>query len=202
MQTNLHDVYRAVVVDTKDPTNGRKIRVKSPNVAGDAMLPWAEPIDPASPVPIAGSIVWVMFSGGYLNKPVYLPVEQSLNWITPTLATGYTQNGNSEGTVMYTQYEFRGTQYMEWQGGMTVASTGSEGSFAVPNGGVFFTLTDPSTIPSTRRTLTAAKNAYTSATYVNNTIKVDFNTNGTCTLVGSTAFDTNWVSLNGFRYAL
>lgn len=202
MQTNLHDVYRAVVVDTKDPTNGRKIRVKSPNVAGDAMLPWAEPIDPASPVPIAGSIVWVMFSGGYLNKPVYLPTEQPLNWITPTLVTGYTHNGNSEGTVKYTQYEFRGTQYMEWQGGLNVASTGSEGSFAVPNSGTFFTLTDTATIPTTRRTVTLSKNTYSSANYVNNTIKVDFNTDGTCTLIGNVNFDTNWVSLNGVRYAL
>lgn len=202
MQTNLHDVYRAVVVDTKDATNSRKIRVKSPNVAGDAMLPWAEPIDPASPVPVPGSIVWIMFNGGYINKPVYLPTEQSLNWITPTLASGYTHNGNLEGTVQYTQYEFRGTKYMEWQGGMDVASTGTEGSFTIPNSGLFYTLTDDNTIPTSRRTVVVAKNNYASANYVNNSIKVDFNTDGTCVLIASSTFNTGWVSLNGVRYAL
>lgn len=202
MQTDLFGIYRAVVVGTKDPAGKNRIRVKAPQVSGNAELDWAEPVNSASPVPSVNSVVWVMFNGGYINKPLWFPSENPLVWNTITPITGYTQNGNAEGNAMYASYTWRGTKYMEWQGGLNVAFTGTEGSFTVPNGGTFFQITDSSLIPSSRRTLTASKNNYSSANYVNNTIKVDFNTDGTCTLVGSSTFQTNWVSFNGFRYPL
>lgn len=202
MQTNLHGTYRAVVTSTRDPDNKNRIRVKVPQVSGNAELDWAEAISPSSPLPTTGSIVWVMFNGGYINKPLWLPKEEDLVWNQITPVSGYTHNGNSEGNVEYTTYTFRGTKYMEWQGGLTVTSTGTEGSFAIPNSGTFYTFTDTSLTPASRRTITLGKNTYSSANYINNTIKVDFNTDGTCTLISSVNFQTNWVSLNGVRYVL
>jgi hypothetical protein len=200
MQDNLYGVYRAVVVSTKDPANKRRVRVKAPQVSGNAELQWAEPVNSGSPIPSVNSIIWVMFNGGYINKPVYLPSEDDLVWHTITPITGYTHDGNNEGTVQYTSYVFRGTRYVEWRGGLDIDATGTEGSFAVPNGGTFFTMTDTDLIPNDRRTVVCGKNLYTSANYVNNTAKVDFNTSGNCTLVLGVNFQTNWVSLNGVRY--
>ncbi len=204
MQDKLYGVYRAIVVSTQDPTNKRRVRLKAPQVSGNAELQWAEPANPASPVPFVNSIVWVMFNGGYINKPIYFPNinEEDLVWNTITPVTGYAHNGNSEGTAMYTSYMFRGTRYMEWAGGLDVDGTGTEGAYAIPNSGTFFTITDTDLRPSNRRTITCAKNAYQTANYFNNTAKIDFNTNGTCTIIAGTAFATSWISLNGLRYVI
>lgn len=204
MQDNINGVYRSVVTSISDPTNKRRIRVKSPQIAGDTELNWAEPINPGAPIPSPGSIVWIMFNGGYLNKPVYLQDsnDDDLVWTTISPITGYTHNGNGEGTVKYTSYVFRGTRYVEWQGGLNVASTGSENSFTVPNGGTFFSLTDSTLFPSSTRTVLCAKNQYSSTNFNNNSIKIDFKIGGDCSLISSAAFSTTWVSLNGIRYVL
>lgn len=202
MQDNLYGVYRGIVVSTKDPTNKKRIRVKVPQVSGNAELEWAESANAGSPIPSVNSIVWVMFNGGYINKPLYIPTEEDLVWTKVTLNTGYTHDGNAEGDVMWTSYTWRGTKYIEWQGGMTVASTGSEGSFAVPNSGVFFTFADTKLRPSSRRTVAVGKNLYSTANYVNNTAKIDFNTTGNCTVVNATNIEHDWISLNGVRYPL
>lgn len=200
MQTDLYGVYRAVVVSVRDPLNKRRIRVKAPQVSGNVELNWADPVNASSQVPAVNTVVWVMFNGGYINKPVWFPSEEELQWVTPTLVSGYAHDGNNEGTVMYTTYMERGVRYMEWQGGLDVTDSGSEGSFTIPNGGTFFTLTNTDLRPSDRRTIVCAKNLYSSANYVNNTTKIDFNTNGTCTVQSGVAFQTTWVSLNGVRY--
>lgn len=202
MQTDLHGTYRAVVTSNRDPANKRRVRLKAPQVSGNAELDWAEPINPGSPIPSTNSVVWVVFNGGYINKPVYFPTEPDLEWITPTLVSGYTHDGNNEGIAQYTTYMFRGTKYMEWQGGLTVTSTGTEGSFGIPNSGTFFTLTDTTLQPSDRRTVVCAKNLYSSANFVNNTAKIDFNTNGTCSIQAGVDFQTLWISLNGIRYII
>ncbi len=203
MQVNCYyGVYRAIVVNTKDPTGKHRVRVKVPQVSGNAETEWAEPANFASPIPPVNTVVWVMFNGGYINKPIYFPTEEELVWTKPTLITGYTHDGNNEGDVMYTSYMFRGTRYVEWQGGLNVDSSGSEGSFSTPNSGTFFTLTDSNLIPSDRRTVSCAKNLYSTANFVNNTVKIDFNTSGNCTLVAGVNFETLWVSLNGVRYVV
>ncbi|SRR5260221_3261771 len=202
MQTNLYGTYRAVVTTNRDPTRKNRIRVKAPQVSGNAELDWAEPINPGSPIPSTNAVVWVMFNGGYINKPVYLPMEPDLEWTQITPVTGYTHDGNGEGNVSYTTYTFRGTTYVEWQGGLDVASTGSEGSYANPNAGLFYTLTDTALMPSSRRTVLVGKNTYVSANYLNNSGKIDFNTDGTCNIVGNSNFAYTWISLNGIRYPL
>lgn len=202
MQTNLYGTYRAVVVSTRDPSSKNRIRVKAPQVAGNAELEWAEPINSVSPLPSVNSVVWIMFNGGYINKPLWLPKEETPQWITPTLVSGYDHNGNNEGTVQYMTYDFRGIQYVEWRGGLDITSSGTEGSFAIPNGGTFFTFTDIGMWPEDRRTAVCAKNLYSSANYVNNSAKIDFNTNGTCSIINSSNFQHNWISLHGIRYTL
>lgn len=202
MQANLYGVYRAVVVNAKDPSNKGRVRVKAPQVSGNAELQWAEPANPASPIPSVNTVVWVMFNGGYINKPIYFPSEENLVWTKPTLVSGYDHNGNLEGDVMYTTYTFRGQRYMEWQGGLDVTPSGTEGSYAIPNGGIFFTFTDTKLRPPARRTATCAKNLYSSANYVNNAAKIDFNSNGTCAIINSANYQTAWISLHGVRYTL
>jgi hypothetical protein len=71
MQAELYGIYHAVVVSTKDPSDRGRVRVKAPQVSGNAELQWAEPVNPALPVPAVNSTVWIMFNGGYVNKPVY-----------------------------------------------------------------------------------------------------------------------------------
>lgn len=198
MQDNLYGVYRAVVVGTNDPTNKRRVRVKAPQVSGNAELQWAEPANPASPVPSVNTIVWVMFNGGYINKPIYFPSEEDLKWTKPTLETGFGHNGNSGGDAKWTTYTFRGTRYMEWQGSVTVATTGSAGAFVLPNGGTFYTFTDPKLIPSVRRTISTAQNYYVTTP----SVKIDFNTTGTCRVIGSADVNTTYVMLNNVRYVL
>lgn len=202
MQTDLYGVYRAVVVSVRDPLNKRRIRVKAPQVSGNVELNWAEPVNASSQVPAVNTVVWVMFNGGYINKPVWFPSEEELQWVTPTLVSGYDHNGNLEGTVQYTTYTFHGTRYMEWRGGLDVTPSGSEGSYSIPNSGLFFTLTDTHLRPPERRTATCAKNLYSSANFVNNTAKIDFNDNGNCVIINSASYQTAWISLHGVRYTL
>lgn len=62
-------VYQGVVVNT-DRT---KVRARVPQVLGDAVSNWALPLLTSGLVPPTGSQVWVMFQGGDVNRPMYLP---------------------------------------------------------------------------------------------------------------------------------
>jgi hypothetical protein len=112
-----------------------------------------------------------------------------------TLASGYTQNGNSEGNVEYRVITILGTTFVQWRGGFN--ATYSSGN---PVNSGNFLASALSYKPAARRTLAAACSA-TSST--NLAVKIDFNTDGTATLVtGGSANTPPWVSLNGLMYAL
>lgn len=201
MQDNLYGVYRAVVVSTKDPSSKGRVRVKAPQVAGNAELQWAESVNPALPVPAVNSVIWVMFNGGYINKPVYIPADkdEQIKWTTASLASGFTHNGNSQGNVQWTTYVIGGQRWVEWRGGMNVAQTGSAGAWVMPSSGVFETFTGVDLIPPAKRVISTAQNYFGGTTP---TIKIDFNPDGGCVLIGSVAVETNWVSLNNVRYTV
>lgn len=201
MQTELYGVYRAIVTNVKDPTNSGRVRVKAPQVAGNAELEWAESVNPALPVPAVNSVVWVMFNGGYINKPLYVPSDkdEQVVWNTVTLETGYTHNGNSQGNVQWTTYVMGGQRWVEWRGGMNVAQTGSAGSYTMPNSGTFYTMTDTDLQPPQRRSMSTSQNYFGGTTP---SVKLDFNTNGDCNVIGSVDVQTQWLGLHNVRYTV
>ena len=208
MQNDLTGIYRAIVTNTADPQNKKRIRVKVPQVAGSAELDWVEPVNPVLPLPVVGTILWVMFNGGYINKPVYLPATETPNPVEPTvtwnlapLQTGFTHNGNASGNVEWAEYTVQGQTWLEFRGAATVASTGTFPNFLIPNGGVVFQL-PLGNRPSVRRTTPISQNTYvnTTAQTANHSIKVDINNNGNVVLLGSAFIQTTFVSFHGIRF--
>lgn len=93
MQCDYLGIYRGTVVSTGDPSGRKRIRVQIPQLSGAAESRWAEPVNPAAPVPASRSIVWVSFNGGDLNKPVYFSNLMSLDtgWVTLNYPSGYSR---------------------------------------------------------------------------------------------------------------
>ncbi|MEU7594952.1 hypothetical protein AB0B79_18240 [Streptomyces sp. NPDC039022] len=128
----------------------------------------------------------------------------TVGWTTPTLGSGYTQgdlttNGNSNGPIRYRKYNDRGTDFMEWDGGAN-RSNGAQ----VAN--ILAAALPAAYRPAGRASFTIARNA-TSASgelMAINNVKIDFNQEGTVSLVSANAGPTevNWFSLRGIRYPL
>lgn len=119
------------------------------------------------------------------------------NWTTPALASGYSGNGNSNGTVQYRVIDFLGTRFVQWRGGLNLTYS----SGAIANGGAPFSAALPSVArPSARRTVPVAS-SLSSTTYPS--LKIDFETSGAASIVGTTSTATPpWVSLNSVMYSL
>lgn len=119
------------------------------------------------------------------------------SWTTATLATNYGHDGNSNGNVQYRLVSRFGTNYVEWRGGVNVPYTGSNPQ----NGGNFLASALAAAYrPASRRTVTVACSDAASTRVA---LKVDFNTDGTVTIVGTTSTDTPpWLSLNNVSYSL
>jgi hypothetical protein len=166
-------------------------------------------MNPGDPIPAVGSIVWMVFNGGDLTKPVYtansvtpfpaIPeVSTVLSWTTPTLAAGYTNNGNGNGTVMYRVVDILGSRQVEWQGGLNL--TYPSGSLA--NSGNPFT----ANIQFLARPTNAATRSCTAPCSLTSStvasIKLDVTSGGLCALIGtnSSTIQPPWVSLNGVNY--
>lgn len=208
MQNDLTGIYRAIVTSTSDPLVQKRIKVKVPQVAGEAELDWVSPVNPVLPVPATGTILWVMFNGGYINKAVYLPttetphpVEPTITWNLASLQTGFTHNGNASGNVEWAQYTVQGQGFIELRGAAAVASTGGVGTWLIPNGGTAFNLPLGSR-PPVRRTHPISQNTYVNAGVASHNIKVDINNNGNVVLLGSAFIQTTFVSFHGIRFTL
>lgn len=65
-------IYRARVAVSRDPETRKRVRLFIPQIFGVEMTGWALPISPGS-VPATDTLVWAMFSGGEVDKPVYFP---------------------------------------------------------------------------------------------------------------------------------
>lgn len=73
-------IYRGLVTTTKDPKKRGRIKVLCPEVLGDeAESAWCEPCVPVAYdtggdfcIPKVDEAVWVMFTNGDCNSPVYL----------------------------------------------------------------------------------------------------------------------------------
>jgi len=201
MQPKYDAIYRALVTSTADATNSGKIRVQCPQIAGLAEIRAAEPVNPEQPVPTVGTTIWVMFNGGDITKPAYFgnSVWNSnflvQDWTNFTILSGFTGNGNSNGTPQFQVVNEYGSLKVNLKGGLNITYPGSN----IANGGDWCSTVPTIARPSTLRTLASACSAASSTV---NSLKADFRTDGTAALVGtnSTTDQPPWSSLNGLSY--
>jgi hypothetical protein len=150
--------------------------------------------------PVAGMTAW-------LNSEKLLTVYDGTAWVavasgtqawtTPALASGYTGNGNSNGTPQYRLVNLFGESVVMWKGGLNVTYSGGT---PVNSGNFISGGTLPTAVrPTARRTVTAACSAVSSDSL---SVKIDFQTDGTVGIVTQGGVTPPWVSLNNIMYSL
>ncbi|BBB01083.1 hypothetical protein RVR_8334 [Actinacidiphila reveromycinica] len=155
--------------------------------------------DAAVASPVAGMIAWLTATKvwtGFDGTAWVALAAGTQAWTTPTLATGYTANGNSNGVPQYRVVNLFGDLVVMWRGGLGVTYT----SGAPANSGNF--LHDPlpaGARPTTFRTVTAACSAVSSESL---SVKIDFKADGTSSIVTQSGVQPPWVSLNNIMYSL
>lgn len=127
-------------------------------------------------------------------------------WVKPTLATGFTHDGNTNGDVMYRLAIIAGTRFVQWRGGLGITYA----SNSIQNSGDCLSAAIPAALrPPSTRSVTAACSASTSSTL---SLKLDARPDGQLRVVGTTTATTDtyatpiirppWVSLNGLQYTI
>lgn len=119
-------------------------------------------------------------------------------WTAPALATGYSNNGNTNGTVRWRKVNLFGETAIMWSGGLGVTYVGG-GSQPVNNGMFLSTAMPSGARPTSRRTVSAACSGINSDQL---SMKVDFNTDGTVQIVAKGGAEPPWISLNNIMYTL
>lgn len=148
--------------------------------------------------PKAGMVTWLSDVGRlevYDGTAWVTVAAGTSTWKTVALVSGFTHDGNDNGTVQYRVVNLFGEQTIMFRGGLGCQYTGTGGGIA--NNGVFNSVALPvEARPSNRRTIAVACSVASSARA---TIKLDINTNGNLGIVGTNTSDTKppWVSLNG-----
>jgi hypothetical protein len=117
-------------------------------------------------------------------------------WSTPTLRTGYTGNGNTNGTPQYRLVNWFGEQVVMWKGGLNVTYSGGS---PVGGGNFLNSVLPANSRPTAMRTITAACSAVSSTSL---SVKVDFNPDGTTQIVTQSGVNPPWISLNNVMYSL
>ncbi|MFE1763099.1 hypothetical protein ACFW81_02585 [Streptomyces angustmyceticus] len=136
---------------------------------------------------VGDSVEIIKTAGGWVCVGRLQTVTPTPQWVSVTLASGYTNNGNSNGTVQYRRIVDHGSVFVEWCGGMSWTTSGTPA-----NGGTFYTM--PSGFrPLSRRSVAAAAGGVP--------VKVDFGTDGICSIVAPSGV-TTWCSVNGVRYRI
>lgn len=125
-------------------------------------------------------------------------------WTTVSLATGFTHDGNSNGTFQYRIVNLFGEPTVMLRGGLGVTYSGSPS--VIRNGGIVTSAPLPvSARPSTLRTTVAACSTSSSDVL---SVKIDAPTTGHIHIVGTTnataapKIQPPWVSFNGLYYSL
>jgi hypothetical protein len=206
MQPKYDALYRALVTSITDATGMGKIRVQCPQIGGLAEIRSAEPANPGMPVPAVGTTVWIGFSGGDITKPTYLansipyipPLVLVQDWTNISLVSGFTNNGNNNGTTQFQVVDEYGSRKVNFQGGINITYPSS----TIANGGTFTTLASIARpTNASLRTLTAAC-SLASSTF--DSLKIDVSSSGAVSIVGTntTTIQPPWVSLNGLSYYL
>lgn len=158
-------------------------------------------------LPSAGDLIVIsQSSSGNWIASGRLATAADQAWTQPTLATGFTHDGNSNGNVMYRQLVIGGTRIMQWRGGLGITYSGN----AIQNSGDSLASALPAALrPASLRSLPAACSASNSSSL---SLKIDARTDGQLRVVGTTTSTTDayatpiirppWVSLNGLQYSL
>lgn len=135
----------------------------------------------------SGSVTGILTAGNFAVV---------VDWATPGMASGYTGDGNSNGTPQYRVINLLGTQFVQWRGGLNVTYSGS----SPVNGGMPFSANLPASArPASRRSASCACSAASSTSL---SVKIDFNTDGSLQIVGGTGITPPWVSMNCIMYSL
>jgi hypothetical protein len=116
----------------------------------------------------------------------------SNTWKNISLATGFTGDGNNNGTPQYRIVTLFGEDTIMLRGGVNLTYTAGN----IKNGGVINSSMLPSSArPTTLRTVPVACSAASSTV---TSLKLDIKTTGELTIVGTGGTDLPpWVSLNG-----
>ncbi|MFE9735494.1 hypothetical protein ACFYO9_34125 [Streptomyces sp. NPDC005863] len=150
----------------------------------EGMVAWLRDVDLLT---VYDGSTWVVIGSG--NKA----------WTTVSLASGFTQNGNSNGNLQYRIVNLFGEDTLMLRGAVNITYSGSPK--VIPNGG-FVTNTPLVTAarPSSLRSLTGACSTTDSDVL---SVKLDIGTDGRIQIVGTTTSTANpkiqppWVSFNG-----
>ena len=146
-------------------------------------------------VPVEGMMTWLqdvnllqVFDG---SAWVTVAAGTSI-WTNISLASGFTDNGNSNGTAQYRVVNLFGEPSVMLRGGLNVTYTSGN----IANGGIINSTALPSSArPSTLRTIPVACSAVSSTIA---SLKLDIQTDGYLKIVGTGGADLPpWVSLNG-----
>lgn len=144
--------------------------------------------------------------GGWVCMGAIQTTNPASTWTTVSMASGFSSNGNGNGTVQYRVVQVAGGKLVEWRGGIGITYS----SNSIQNGGNFLASALPTSArPLSLRTATVACSASSSSSL---SLKVDFKTDGTTGIVGTTTSTTDayatpiirppWLSLNGVRYSI
>ncbi|MEU2393968.1 hypothetical protein [Streptomyces sp. NPDC007369] len=116
-------------------------------------------------------------------------LDPVIGWTAVTLAAGYTNGGNSQGSLRYRRIMIAGVPHLQWRGGVSWATAA-----APPNTGL--PLAAP--LPASARPA-----LHTSASIAAGgvPIKVDCQTNGHLKFIGNPSL-TTWAALSGLIYPL
>lgn len=192
-------------IDTLDYTDKPDLKVQG-EILRDGLTPRsvmrfadATTRDATITAPVAGMIAWLTSTKiwtGFDGSSWVALAAGTQAWTTPTLATGYTANGNSNGTPQYRLVNLFGDLVVMWKGGLGVTYSGG-----LPvNNRNFLHDTLPSAVrPTSTRTVTAACSATSSDSL---SVKVDFVSDGTTVIVTESGVQPPWISLNNIMYSL
>jgi hypothetical protein len=99
-------IYAGLVVNNNDPINAGRITCYVPQVMGNAVTTWVEPLVPSSSAPpTPGSQVIVQFLGGDPNHPLYLPYAYSASASTVNVPTTFNSSTTFNAPVTLSQID-------------------------------------------------------------------------------------------------
>jgi len=125
-------------------------------------------------------------------------------WTTVSLASGFTHNGNSNGTLRYRVVNMFGEDALMLKGGLNVTYSGSPSTIA--NGGFVTGTALPAAARPTELRSVAGACSTTNSDVLS--VKIDIGTDGRIQIVGTTSATANpkiqppWVSFNNILVSL
>ena len=140
-------------------------------LSGDTTTPIAGVGLAANYSPQIGDMVMLYKQGNeFFAQSTVASSSNGTGWVTASLASGNTHNGNSNGSLMYRRVLDNGAWKMQWQGAINYGGSASILSAALPS----------DFRPSVKRSLISAREVQSGSVVVG----LDFYTDGTVHIVG------------------